>query len=351
MRSYLVGVVFVESLKVKNKTMDSQPVIYVESSKADGDASATMFAQPSARGRPAKSLWVLTPAGGRGGATSCAGDEPAFEEWEQVPVGSVTPPPIVGESAFVHLLENVMSAFSGLNVRLCDIQQQQSLVSAAVAHLTRAAAPDTGLTSTRVGAVVIQLPGQGERTVGEQRQSWCDPVAEAVELSDGESWSTPCASLIRDTGRGQGLVTMIGYAGRQLNKDSAANHRSSSRSTVAARGPDGDAPSSSDGEAGGSPAGRRRGRSSTRQQRNELVEVVPAGGSPARKRDGSPAQRLRSSLRLQSHWSRTNLGETVVINGLRGQRSRWFATRSTQSRGVQRGRRRRYALAECACTS
>ena len=37
-RSYLIGVVLVESLKVKTLTMDSQPVIYVESHKTDTES-------------------------------------------------------------------------------------------------------------------------------------------------------------------------------------------------------------------------------------------------------------------------------------------------------------------------
>ena len=46
-------------------------------------------------------------------------------------------------------------------------------------------------------------------------------------------------------------------------------------------------PSSCDDEAGGSPAGRRRGRSSTQRQRDELIDVVPAGRDAGRRRGSS----------------------------------------------------------------
>ena len=60
----------------------------VHSGQGVVDVSAATAGQPRARGRSAKLLSVLTPAGGRGGATSRADVELMDDVWEQVPVMS-----------------------------------------------------------------------------------------------------------------------------------------------------------------------------------------------------------------------------------------------------------------------
>ena len=69
---------------------DGQPTCHLrrveQGGHGVGDASATTLSQSGARVRSAQLLLVLTPAGGRRGATSSAEIEQADGEWEQVPV-------------------------------------------------------------------------------------------------------------------------------------------------------------------------------------------------------------------------------------------------------------------------
>ena len=176
---------------------------------------------------------------------------------------SVAHLPGVGESNAIRpmcLLRSMSNDMSVLRSEVLELKQQQLQTSAVVSEMSRATTQEPVLAQPAVQRAVQSDSGQGERSAGVLRQTWCDPVAESLEPSDDESWSTPCASPTRrhrSRSRSRGTVRR------------SRHRRSPSRSTVAARGPVDDGPSRSD-DAGCPDAGRRRGRSSAQLNSTQL---------------------------------------------------------------------------------